>query len=133
MDEYIERWLIKAMEDYRVAEHELNLPDDEVATGAVCFHCQQFAEKLLKMYLIHRNVDFGRTHDLKFLLDLCSQQDSEFKSLNVGNLTFYAVEVRYPDEFYVPTINEARECFKIILEIKDFVFEKLGIREGTRK
>ena len=76
IDDYIKRWLIKAMEDFNVARHELNLSDDEIATGAVCFHCQQFVEKLLKMYLIYKKIDFGKTHDLKFLADLCSQQDS---------------------------------------------------------
>lgn len=133
MDDYIKRWLIKAMEDFNVASHELNLPDDEIVTGAVCFHCQQFVEKLLKMYLIYKKIDFGKTHDLKFLTDLCLQQDSDFKRLNVGNLTSYAVEVRYPDEFFIPTVSEARECFKIASNARDFIFEKLEIKEGLEK
>lgn len=29
IDDYIKRWLIKAMEDFNVARHELNLSDDD--------------------------------------------------------------------------------------------------------
>ncbi len=129
IDDYIKKWLIKALEDFKVAKHELDLPDNEIATGAVCFHCQQFVEKFLKAYLISKKIDFGKIHDLKFLLELCSQQDSDFKKLNVGNLTFYAVEARYPDEFYIPTVDEARVCFRIALNVKGFVSKKLGISE----
>jgi len=131
IDEYTKKWIIKALEDFKVVKHELNLPENEIATGPVCFHCQQLVEKLLKAYLISKDVDFGRTHDLRFLSELCSQQDSDFKQLNVGNLTFYAVEVRYPDEFYIPSVGEAKECFKIAVNIKDFVFVRLDIREGN--
>ncbi len=52
IDEYIKKWVIKAMNDIKVARHEINLPEDEMTTDAVCFHCQQAAEKLFKAYLI---------------------------------------------------------------------------------
>jgi len=64
IDEYIKRWLIRAMEDFRISKHELSYPDDEIATGAVCFHCQQLIEKLLKAYLVYKNIEFRKTHEL---------------------------------------------------------------------
>jgi len=131
IDEYLKKWIIKAMEDFKVAKHELNLPEAEMATGAVCFHSQQLVEKLLKAHLISTGVDFEGTHDLKFLLELCISQDIDFKELEVGNLTSYAVEIRYPDEFYIPSTGEAKECFEIASRIKDFVFEKLGITDNN--
>jgi len=42
-------------------------------------------------------------------------------------LGFYAVEIRYPDEFYIPSITEAKEAFQIAQKVKDFVLKKLGI------
>ncbi|PKP60683.1 MAG: DNA-binding protein [Candidatus Altiarchaeales archaeon HGW-Altiarchaeales-1] len=127
MDEYIKKWIIKALEDFKVAKHELSFPDEEVSTGAVCFHCQQVVEKLLKAYLISKNRDFGRTHDLTYLADLCSDYDKDFKKFDLEELTYYAVEIRYPDEFYIPSIEETRECFEIASKVKDFVFHKMGI------
>ena len=101
--EYLKKWLIKANNDLKVAENEIRLPPKETVTEAVCFHSQQAVEKFLKAYLITRNIEFGKTHNLEFLLELCIKEDKEFEEIDVGNLSFYSVEVRYPDEFiYLP-------------------------------
>jgi|YelNatPaOPRAMG01_1025707.scaffolds.fasta_scaffold31143_2 HEPN domain-containing protein len=133
IDEYIKKWLIKALNDVKVAVHEMALAEEEIVTDAVCFHCQQAVEKLLKAYLISKNVEFGRIHDLETLLKLCVSQDTDFTGLDVGNLTDYAVEIRYADEFYIPSIEEAKECLKIAISIKDFVLKKLGVSEEEIK
>jgi len=52
---------------------------------------------------------------------------------NFKELSSYAVEVRYPDEFYVPSLEEARRSFEIAVEVKDFVFRKLGIKDEDLK
>ncbi len=126
IDDYIKKWVVKALNDFKIAEHELNQPTEEMVTDAVCFHCQQGVEKLLKAYLASKNVDFGKTHNLEFLLELSLKQDPDFKNLKVGNLSFYAVEIRYPDEFYMPSVAEARECFNIASKAKDFLLKKIA-------
>lgn len=129
IDEYLRRWLIKAEEDFKVAQHELSFPEDEMATSAICFHCQQLIEKLLKAYLISKNVEIRKTHDLELLLEVCSDQDSDFAKLDFGNLTSYAVEIRYADDFYIPSVDEAKECFEIASNAKDFILRKFGIQK----
>ena len=124
-DEYLQKWLLRADNDLKVAEREMAAPQDELVTEAVCFHCQQAVEKYLKAYLVRRNVDFGKTHNLEYLVALCSKQDIEFRPLEVGNLTFYAVEVRYRDDFYTPSVEEARESIEIAKRVRDFVIEKI--------
>ncbi len=133
IDDKVRKWVIKAMEDYRTVENEFKLKEDEIVTSSVCFHSQQFVEKILKAYLTMKGVDFGKTHNLEFLLKLCSETDPEFKQLEIGDLSTYAVEVRYPDDFYIPTIEEAKESFEIAKKIKNFVFRKLGISEEDIK
>jgi len=78
IDDYIEKWILKAINDLKVAEHELKQPANEIVTDAICFHCQQ------------------------------------------------AVEIRYPDEFYIPSIAEAKECFSIASKDKDFLLKKIN-------
>jgi len=128
MTENVKKWIIKAIEDWKVVKHEMGLPEEEIATSAVCFHCQQFVEKVLKSYLTHRSIDFGKTHNLEFLLELCKNQDRDFEGIEVGNLTFYAVDVRYPDEFYIPSFEETKECYEIAMRVKEFIERKLNIR-----
>jgi len=128
-DEIVLRWVKKAEEDLRVSEHLLNV--ETPPTGAICFHCQQAVEKYLKAYLTYQNVRAGKTHDLVNILNLCIKQDKDFEKLDkdkISSLSFYSVEIRYPDEFYIPKIEEAKESFKIVLKVKDFVFRKLRIK-----
>ena len=66
---------------------------------------------------------------MEYLLELCVKEDDEFKGIEVGNLSFYAVEVRYPDEFYTPSIEEAKECLEIARKVREFVMKKLSIKE----
>ncbi len=132
--EYILRWLQRAESDLKVAKHMLEI--DEPPTDAVCFHCQQAIEKYLKAFLTFQNVRVKKIHDLEALLNLCIEIDKEFENLDkekISSLSFFAVEVRYPDEFYIPTIEEARENLEIALKVKEFILKKLNIKESEIK
>jgi len=126
-DDYVKKWVMKAINDINIAKHELNQPDSEMVTDATCFHCQQSVEKFLKAYLVMKKIDIGKTHNLEFLSELCKKQDIDFGNIDVGNLSFYAVAVRYPDEFYTPSVQEAKECFEIASAVRDFILRKLEL------
>ena len=40
-------------------------------------------------------------------------------------LTDYAVSVRYPDEQFEPTLEEAKEAFMIAEKVREFVLNKI--------
>lgn len=63
---------------------------------------------------------------LELLQEQCAQADAEFATLDVGNLTDYAVQLRYPDYCYTPDVEEARHANALAVAIKDFVLKKLG-------
>jgi HEPN domain-containing protein len=130
VSEYVKRWLIKANNDLKVAENEIKLPQEDMVTEAICFHSQQAVEKFLKAYLITKKVEFGKTHNLEFLLELCSKKDKEFGEINVGNLSFYSVEVRYPNEFHIPSREEAKSCLSKARGVKEVVLKKLNVEES---
>jgi len=125
MNKSVRQWIERALEDEAIARHELTFPKNEVATGPVCLHCQQMVEKLLKAFLVNHNIEFEKTHDLERLIHLCEQQDKKFSALYVGDLTFYAVEARYPSEFYVPDFDEAKENYRIAIKAKEFLLKLL--------
>jgi HEPN domain-containing protein len=129
MNEKVKLWLIKAFEDYMSIKTLLDSPLMEYTTSIICFHSQQMVEKLLKAFLTYHNIQFPRTHLLETLRQICLELDEEFQNLNFKNLSIYAVEVRYPDEFDIPPIEEANECVEIALQIKDFILNKLNITE----
>ncbi len=104
------RWIQKADEDMKVVGHELKLGKTECAKGAVCFHAQQAAEKYLKAFLADKGKTTGKTHDIAMLLKLCAEYDGSFNKIEAAELNFYAVQVRYPDEFIEPTFKQAESC-----------------------
>ena len=108
----------------------MNLPDEEVVTDAVCFHSQQSVEKLLKSFLVLKGIEFGKTHNLEFLLELCAGEERDFEGVDVGNLSYYVVEIRYPNDFHTPSLEEAISSLTLAREVKEFIFRKLGIRES---
>ena len=125
-EKIIKLWLLKAESDLRTAQ--ILIKDENPPTDSICFHAQQAVEKLLKAYLTYLDIKAPKTHDIATLLELCLSVDEKFKELDqekLEELTFYAVEIRYPDTFYQPSIEEAREALKQVINLKKFILKKL--------
>ncbi|MEA3325226.1 MAG: HEPN domain-containing protein [Euryarchaeota archaeon] len=123
--ELIDSWIDKAEKDLLSAKHELSFPD--AVTETVCFHCQQAVEKYLKAYLVFLGISFTKTHEIGELITKCEDKDNEIVVLKeeADELTDYAVVVRYPDDWFVPDLEEAKEAFEIANKIREFVLKKI--------
>jgi len=122
----VKNWILKANNDFKTGKDEMET--DEPATDTICFHMQQCVEKYLKGYLVFHKVDFRKTHDIAELIELCKSVSGKFEelySMDVDSLTVYAADIRYPDDFYMPTLEETRECIDIAVKAMDFVKESL--------
>ena len=117
-------WLKKARSDEVAMDASL----DAGALDAACFHAQQTAEKYLKAFLIHADVEFPFTHNLAKLVELCTEVAPSFRSLIsvVEPLTPYAVEMRYDDEFW-PSVEVAREARRLARTVKESVLSQLPL------
>ena len=124
--DYIGAWLAKAEHDLKNASLILQAPDDDKPFDTVCFDCQQAAEKYLKAYLVFIDVLFPRTHNIAQLLELGAVKDGELHSLEATDaLTPYGADIRYPDDFYMPTGEEARKAQEYALMMKNYVSRKM--------
>ena len=113
MSEEIEiarQWLAKARNDLLNADN--NLRAEKIPFDTVCFHCQQAAEKLLKSYLVGHGQEYPLSHDLLLILEKILQLNSEAENLHdsLAMLMPYSVEIRYPDDWYMPAEDDAREA-----------------------
>ena len=120
-------WLVKAFEDYLTAKHEISFPENEIITTAVCFHSQQFIEKSLKSLLVYQGENIPKIHSLSVLKQLCLEKYPSLGKFDVSKLEVYSVGARYADDFFVPTIDEAKECFAIAEEFKKELLSIFGI------
>ena len=125
MNELVKEWIHKAENDFLDAENNLRCP--QIPTDTVCFHCQQVAEKYLKAYLIYQDISFPKIHNLLRLMELCREIDQDFSKLknNLIILNDYAVEIRYPDDWFEPTVDDAKEAFELAKEVKEFILLKI--------
>jgi len=118
----VTEWLRYAHNDLVVAKHcieGMNPKQTEIAS----YHCQQCAEKALKAFLIYKDIDPPKIHDLKVLCKICQDIDASFAGIasQCAHLTPYGVTVRYPDELspnedmVKHAINEAQQVYDLII------------------
>ena len=105
-----QQWIAKAKNDLLDADN--NLRAETIPFDTVCFHCQQAAEKLLKAALIVSGRQPPRTHDLMVLLENLRADFPNVEALRdpLAILMPYAVEIRYPDDWFMPSPDDAREA-----------------------
>jgi len=118
-------WIEKAEGDYVSAGRELRARQ-KPNYDATCFHAQQSAEKYLKAFLQENAVAFPKTHNLIELLELCRPLDASFE-LQRDRLVLldrYAVRYRCPGES--ADRDEARQVFKTVTAVREFMRAKLG-------
>lgn len=108
--EIAKQWLAKAANDLLNADN--NLKADEVPFDTVCFHCQQAAEKYLKAYLVGNKQSYPITHDLFLILEKILPLNSNAEQLRdaLSILMPYSVEIRYPDDWFMPSVQDAKEA-----------------------
>jgi len=118
----VTEWLRYAHNDLIVAKHcieGMNPKQTEIAS----YHCQQCAEKALKAFLIYKDLDPPKIHDLKVLCKICQDIDASFAEIasQCAHLTPYGITVRYPDELspnedmVKHAINEAQQVYDLII------------------
>lgn len=122
----VAEWLSKADDDLVLAESAMTCAAP--ICWAAAFHAQQAAEKCLKALLTWHEVEYEKTHDIAYLLDLCAQVDSGIETScgEAAALTEYAVEPRYPLPGRDTTQGEAREAIRIAHHVRQAVRAALG-------
>ncbi len=108
--EIAKQWVLKAKNDLLNADN--NLKAEVAPFDTICFHCQQAAEKLLKAYLVGNGQPYPLTHDLLLILEkiLPLNKDAEHLRDALATLMPYAIEIRYPDDWYMPSEDDAKEA-----------------------
>lgn len=96
--------------------------------SSVAYHSQQAAEKSLKAFLVFKDRPVIKTHDLLKLLKLCSLIDCDFETLFTAAeyVNPFSTKFRYPDEFSIPGLEEAKLATRYAQSIMTFVVKKIA-------
>ena len=115
--ESLEDWLEKARADRKAVE--ILSAHADCPAEVVCFHCQQYAEKVLKAILTLHGIEAPRTHDLSVLAYLALPVRPEIGALvsRIGRLSPFAVHSRYPGALEVVAQHEMNEMISLADEL----------------
>jgi len=90
--DYIE----KAMSD--LATMDILRSHKDYPKDSLCFHAQQYAEKMIKARLAEMGIRLSKTHNLVLLLGDFPASPEIMRATDIaGMLESYAVDVRYPE------------------------------------
>ena len=125
----VRQWLAKAEMDW--ASVEILSEHLKCPRQAVCFHCQQYVEKLLKAILTLHQIETPRTHDLRRLIQLASPYARELDALSdrADALSLAGVEIRYPDNWRDVSDVEMREGIELAEEFATILLPRLNLNE----
>jgi len=117
MNDAVKAWIAKAEGDFETAARELSV-SSRPNYDAVCFHCQQCIEKLLKGALKCLDVDPPHVHDIAYLTKLLSDAGMALNAdeRDLRLLGQSAVVFRYPGEN--ATAEDAKEVMAICTRLR---------------
>jgi HEPN domain-containing protein len=124
--EAVRQWQAKAQSDWDAVE--ILTASKRCPTDTVCFHCQQFVEKLLKALLTRHGIEAPKTHDLRRLIQLALPFAPELSLLAdmSDELTVHGVETRYPGEMRQIKKSEMKRVVELARRFRDILLVKLG-------
>jgi HEPN domain-containing protein len=111
-----QEWLRRAKGNLALAKQP---KPKEAFWDDLCFDAQQAAEKSIKAVLVHRKIDFPKTHNIRALLELVDPTGSQISKeiWQAIDLTNYAVETRYPGPAEPVTRNEYRQAVALAQKV----------------
>jgi HEPN domain-containing protein len=123
--EAVEQWLARARSDW--ATVEILLASKHAPAETVCFHSQQYAEKLLKALLTQERIEAPRTHDLRRLIQLGEPSAPDLASLAdaADALTVHGVQSRYSGDWYSVEPAEMNRAVTVAKEFEAVIMPRL--------
>ena len=111
MSNSCQEWIKRAKSSIILAKESLG---EEVFLEDLCFQAQQAAEKSIKSIFIYFALEFPNTHNFNvLLLKLKGTIDVPAEIQRVIELNDYAVQTRYPGDYFPVTKEEYYDAIEI--------------------
>ncbi|MDP3997528.1 MAG: HEPN domain-containing protein [Candidatus Andersenbacteria bacterium] len=119
-----QEWLSRADDDEMAADILLK---EQGPPTSICFIAQQMGEKYLKAFLVFKEQEPPKTHDLIALLEKCALYEPKLAMLKdeAALLTEYVVDTRYPGNVKEYSSDEAQFALSAAKHIKKVIAEHL--------
>jgi HEPN domain-containing protein len=126
-EDYLKEWIDKADHDLGSAKLIfLHHPD---YFDSIAFHCQQAVEKYIKAMLVFYGIEFQRSHNLVYLLDLLTKkiEIAEDRYDKAILLNGFSVQIRYPEKTIYLSKEELESSLDIAQDFRNFAIIIIGL------
>lgn len=120
--------LENALQSFRIAENELNRPNEDAVTICACHNTRNSVNGFLHSYLLSKSGDNPEKH-LDDLLKQCSKVDSQFTKIDLSCFKCGTSDTNECDSQYCLSVEKVDECFNQAKAVKELVLEKLKLSE----
>ena len=113
-------WLNRASSNLNLGRNLIN----GVNLEDLCFNFQQSVEKALKAILVKYKINIPRTHSISELISLLKSNSIDIPECiekNAPSLNIYAVETRYPDNYFLVDMEDYEEALSIAQDVYNWV------------
>ena len=122
--------LKEALTELRIAEYELNRPEEDVVTMSVCYSARHSLNSLLRTYLMSNNLNPNESKNSRELLDQCIALDKQFSTVHISALQCNSINHEACDGKYCMSVDKVTECLTAANQAKAIVLEKLKLKES---
>ena len=126
------RWLQWADEDWTMADAASR--DATFVPRGVCMWSHQAGEKAVKALLCAHDIDPPKQHDLSRLVQRLPERDRDLlDGIDIDELSRWAIEGRYPDDFDEASTAEAATALKLAHEVMTRMRVQIGVVIGEHE
>ena len=126
----IKTLLKKAISELKIAEYELNRPNEDVVTVSVCLSARQSINSLLRLFLLSKSINHTDGKSLQELLAQCKNSDKQFESIDISTILCNALNHDECENKYCLTTESVTNCFSIANQVKRLVLNRLNLTES---
>lgn len=118
-------WLKRAEDDITVIQRLI--PYNYTPCNIVCYHAQQYAEKIVKAKILELNGNFNYVHDIVVLLADFIRTPQITKAIQYARiLNRYAICTRYPSDIpFEADEVEAEEAYLMAIEFPELLTDAM--------
>jgi len=128
IQENIRQSIENALQSFRIAENEINRPNEDAVALCACYGTRNSINNFLHSYLLSKSID-NRENQLDKLLKQCSTIDSNFSTIDLSCFKCNGTSNVDCDSSYCLSADKINECFNQAKKVKNLVLEKLEISE----
>lgn len=118
-------WLNRASSNFNLGKNlvkGVNFED-------LCFNFQQSVEKALKAILVKEKIKIPKTHSISELLSILKDNSVEIPfevEQNAPSLSIYAVDTRYPDNYFLVDVEDYQEAMDIAQKVYEWAKDMIS-------